>query len=152
MFTLSLQAETMEELGNQLTRISALFGVTPPAQPAVPAATVAPIGADIPPVNTIPAAPAAPAPVVTADVAPAVPATPAVPAAQTAPPSALPTAAVPTYTLESLAAACGTLVDANRAKEVQALIAAYGATKLTEVPQAQYASFAAALRQKGVVI
>lgn len=161
MITLSFAAETMEELCEKLSSMNSFFSldaqtahvpqnignaapVPTPAPVPVPAAAVpasfpaatvsaAPVSAPVAPVP----APAAPVPVV--------PTPPAVP----------PTAPAPAYDLDTLARACGQLVDAGRLEQVQALMAQYGIEAgqgLTSMRPEYYGAFAAALRQMGVTI
>lgn len=114
-----------------------------------------------------------PAPVHTAAPVQQMPAAPiqqpVPPAAPTAPiqqpvPSAVPTAPVqqpvppvvpttaPSYTLDDLARAAMTLMDAGRQAELQQLLTRFGVEALPSIPQAQYGAFATALRGMGAQI
>ena len=138
MIKLSICAETVEEFSAKITELSAMFSpntayIKTPAEPVpvVPAPVPAPI-----PVASTPAPAPAPVPVAPAP----------------APAPVVPTAPAPTYDLETLARACGQLVDAKRDAEVKGLLAQYGISALTDLRPEYYGAFAAALRQMGAVI
>ena len=79
------------------------------------------------------------APATTAIAAPVAPTTPA----------PVPTAAVPTYTVEEMQLACAPLMDANRMGALQAVCAKYGASSLLDIPKEQYGALVADLRALG---
>jgi len=85
-----------------------------------------------------------------APVTPTVP-TAAVPTAPVAP--TVPTATAPVYTIASLTAAAGTLIN-NPVKlaELQALMQVYGVNALSEISQDKYPEIALALRGMGASI
>lgn len=102
----------------------------PVQQTAQPAAAVQP---PVPPVQ--PPAPPAQAP------------TPPQQPAQ----SAVPTAA-PAYTLDDLGRAGVALMESGKKAEVEALVASFGVASLQQLPEAQYGTFATALRSLGAPI
>ncbi len=82
---------------------------------------------------------------------------PAVSTVSSMPVSTVPTAAaVPVaetaYTIDQLAVAASTLMDAGNAAELQEILMKFGVQALTQLPKEQYGAFAAALREKGVKI
>ena len=83
-----------------------------------------------------------------APVQPQAPAQPVQPQAPAAAPTA-PTAVPPAYTLAQLQTASGPLIDAGKNAELQALLAQFGISALTGLPEEQYGAFATALRQLG---
>lgn len=122
------------------------LNITMPAGNA-PAAPVAPTA----PVQT------APAPVAPAPVAPtAVPNTPPVAPAPTATPAAAPAPAVPvtapTYTLDQIAKAGASLVDAGKMEQLLGLLTKYGVQAVTQLNPDQYGAFATELRALGAQI
>lgn len=68
-----------------------------------------------------------------------------------APQQPIPTAA-PTYTLDDLARAAMTLMDAGRQTELQQLLARFGVEALPMLPQTRYGAFATELRGLGAQI
>lgn len=108
------------------------------ATPAVPTAPVAPAPAAAP--TTPPVAPA-PAAVPTApSVAPVTPAAPAVPVT------------APTYTLDQIAKAGASLVDAGKMEQLLGLLTKYGVQAVTQLNPDQYGAFATELRALGAQI
>lgn len=109
-----------------------------------PAAPVTPTA----PVQTAPA-PVAPAPV-------AAPNTPPVAHAPTATPAAAPAPAVPvtapTYTLDQIAKAGASLVDAGKMEQLLGLLTKYGVQAVTQLNPDQYGAFATELRALGAQI
>lgn len=85
-----------------------------------------------------------PAPAIPVQVAPVTP--PASPAL-----TAVPTTA-PTYTLEQLAVAATSLVDAGKRQEIVTLLGTFSVAALTQLPKDRYGEFATALRQMGAKI
>ena len=105
--------------------------VTPPGAPPVPPA--APLATTMPPAPAAaPAAPPAPAP---APAAPAVPVTTA-----------------PTYTLDQIAKAGASLVDAGKMEPLLALLSRYGVQAVTQLAPEHYGAFATELRALGAQI
>lgn len=128
--------------------------VKAPVPPAPPMLNPAPVPPEAP--VTAPAVPVAPTAPVEAPTSPAVPIAPA--PVQTAP-APIPTAsvtAVPTtpssYTLDDLARAAMTLMDAGRQNELQGLLRQFGVDSLPALPPQQYGTFATALRGMGAQI
>lgn len=80
-------------------------------------------------------------------------AAPATPATQTAPvqPRGVPTAA-PQYTLEMIATAGSSLIDAGKLDQLMALLAKYGVKSLTELAPELYGAVASELRALGANI
>lgn len=113
-----------------------------PAPVAPVAAPVTP--APVPPVTTPPATvvPTQPAP------APA-PAAPAQTVAPTNPAPAVPVTTAPTYTLDQIAKAGASLVDAGKMEQLLALLAKYGVQAVTQLQPDQYGVFATELRTLG---
>ena len=160
MLTLSLQAETVDELLAKLVSLSALFGARLNTVPTPAAVLPTVISAPADPNSTV---------TVTSDV-PTSPTVVTMPnnipssltqavqnaqAVQTAPVSPLPTAPAPTYDAQTLAFACGTLMDMpGGEKAVQDLMEKYGVKNsgLFALPPEQYGAFAADLRAKGVTV
>lgn len=93
-----------------------------------------------------------PAKVTTPVQAPAAPVS--TPVALTQQPSAQQPVATsaPSYTLDDLALAAGTLMTPKRQPELRQLLASFGVVALPELPQERYAEFAAALREMGAQI
>lgn len=105
--------------------------VTPPVAAPVPPA--APLATTMPPAPAAaPAAPPAPAP---APAAPAVPVTTA-----------------PTYTLDQIAKAGASLVDAGKMEPMLALLSRYGVQAVTQLAPEHYGAFATELRALGAQI
>lgn len=109
-----------------------------PQMPAPAPAPIAPPAAPVPPVAA-PVAPPAPAP-----AAPAVPVTTAVPA--------VPVTTAPTYTLDQIAKAGASLVDAGKMKPLLALLSRYGVQAVTQLAPEHYGAFATELRALGAQI
>ena len=129
--------------------------LTPDEPRGIPAAApVAPVAAPAPaaPVNPTPA-PVAP---VAAPVAPTAPVPteqpqPAAPVAQTSAPAAVPVTA-PTCTLDQIARAGASLVDAGKMEQLLALLARYGVAAVTQLQPDQFGVFATELRALGAQI
>lgn len=108
--------------------------------------------APVPPVTTpsatvVPTQPT-PAPVATPTPAPA-PAAPAQTVAPTNPAPAVPVTTAPTYTLDQIAKAGASLVDAGKMEQLLALLAKYGVQAVTQLQPDQYGVFATELRTLG---
>lgn len=122
---------------------------TPIAPPAAPQpSTTAPVAAPMPHVAPLayvapPAPAAAPVPPVAAPVAPHAP-------APTAP--AVPMAGAPTYTLDQIAKAGASLVDAGKMEPLLALLSRYGVQAVTQLAPEHYGAFATELRALGAQI
>lgn len=117
---------------------------------AAPVAPVAPVAAPAPaaPVNPTPA-PAAPVAAPVAPTAPVPTEQPAAPVAQA--PAAVPVTA-PTYTLDQIARAGASLVDAGKMEQLLALLARYGVAAVTQLQPDQFGVFATELRALGAQI
>lgn len=105
------------------------------------------------PINTTCASVEESAPVAPTPVVPTAPVAPVVPVAPTpvVPTPVVPTAA-PTYTLEMIAKAGTSLIDAGRMADVTALLAKYGVEALTALDPSFYGSIATELRNLGAQI
>ena len=116
-----------------------------PAPVAPVAAPVTP--APMPPVTMPPAtvAPTQPTPAPVATPTPA----PAQTAAPTNPAPAVPVTTAPTYTLDQIAKAGASLVDAGKMEQLLALLAKYGVQAVTQLQPDQYGVFATELRTLG---
>lgn len=119
--------------------------LTPDEPRGIPAAApVAPVAAPAP------AAPVNPTPAPVAPVAAPVPTEqPAAPVAQA--PAAVPVTA-PTYTLDQIARAGASLVDAGKMEQLLALLARYGVAAVTQLQPDQFGVFATELRALGAQI
>lgn len=116
--------------------------------PVAPVATPAPVPpVTVPPASVVPTQPT-PAPVATPTPAPA-PAAPAQTAAPTNPAPAVPVTTAPTYTLDQIAKAGASLVDAGKMEQLLALLAKYGVQAVTQLQPDQYGVFATELRTLG---
>lgn len=121
----------------------------PQGNVAVPQGNVAaPVAAPVPPAAPLapampPAPAAAPVPPVAAPVAPPAPA-PAAPA--------VPVAGAPTYTLDQIAKAGASLVDAGKMEPLLALLSRYGVQAVTQLAPEHYGMFATELRALGAQI
>ena len=109
----------------------------------------------MPPATVVPTQPT-PAPVATPTPAPVATPTPApapVALAQTAAPTnpapAVPVTTAPTYTLDQIAKAGASLVDAGKMEQLLALLAKYGVQAVTQLQPDQYGVFATELRTLG---
>ena len=125
--------------------------LTPDEPRGIPAAApVAPVAAPAPaaPVNPTPA-PAAPVAAPVAPTAPVPTEQPAAPVAQA--PAAVPVTA-PTYTLDQIARAGASLVDAGKMEQLLALLARYGVAAVTQLQPEQFGVFATELRALGAQI
>lgn len=129
--------------------------ITTDAPRGIPAAaTVAPVADSAPaaPVNPTPApvAPVAPVAAPIAHTAPAPTEQPAAaPVAQA--PAAVPVTA-PTYTVDQIARAGASLVDAGKMEQLLALLARYGVAAVTQLQPDQFGVFADELRALGAQI
>lgn len=121
-----------------------------PVAPVAAAAPVAPVAAPAPaaPVNPTPA-PVAPVAAPVAPTAPVPTEQPAAPVAQA--PAAVPVTA-PTYTLDQIARAGASLVDAGKMEQLLALLARYGVAAVTQLQPDQFGVFATELRALGAQI
>lgn len=126
----------MAQASGQVTQQSApITQSTQPAAPAVPvAAPQAPIQQAAPAQQMPVQQPAAPVPQPVPDQAQQVPTTAA------------------TYTLDDIAKAAMTLMDAGRQADLRGLLAKYGVDSLPALPPAQYGAFATDLRGMGAKI
>lgn len=125
--------------------------LTPDEPRGIPAAApVAPVAVPAPaaPVNPTPA-PVAPVAAPVAPTAPVPTEQPAAPVAQA--PAAVPVTA-PTYTLDQIARAGASLVDAGKMEQLLALLARYGVAAVTQLQPDQFGVFATELRALGAQI
>ena len=118
--------------------------VAPVAAPVTPA-PVPPV--TTPPATVVPTQPT-PAPVATPTPAPA-PVAPAQTVAPTNPAPTVPVTTAPTYTLDQIAKAGASLVDAGKMEQLLALLAKYGVQAVTQLQPDQYGVFATELRTLG---
>lgn len=131
--------------------------ISVPQDTPAPAAPVAPVATPVtpapvppvtmPPASVVPTQPT-PAPVATPTPAPA-PVAPAQTAAPTNPAPAVPVTTAPTYTLDQIAKAGASLVDAGKMEQLLALLAKYGVQAVTQLQPDQYGVFATELRTLG---
>lgn len=120
------------ELTNAINSLAVALG----AARDTSSASAAPTPAAVPCVPEQTAPPVAAAPVVPT-VSAAVPVAPAVPTA------------APQYTLDQLAMAGATLVDAGKLEALQALLARYNVLAITQLAPDQYGAFATEMRALG---
>lgn len=131
--------------------------ISVPQDTPAPVAPVAPVATPVthapvqpvtmPPATVVPTQPA-PAPVATPTPAPA-PAAPAQTVAPTNPAPTVPVTTAPTYTLDQIAKAGASLVDAGKMEQLLALLAKYGVQAVTQLQPDQYGVFATELRTLG---
>ena len=81
--------------------------------------------------------------------APPAPAAPAQTVAPTNPAPTVPVTTAPTYTLDQIAKAGASLVDAGKMEQLLALLAKYGVQAVTQLQPDQYGVFATELRTLG---
>ena len=130
--TVTATFESIEEIKAFAGLFSGQAGMGTENEAPVPAATPAPIAS----VPTASASAYTTAP------------TAAIPAST---PSAVPTSTA-SYTMDDLARAAMTLMDAGKQMDLQGLLARFGVTALPELPPVQYGAFATALREMGAQI
>lgn len=119
-----------------------------PVAPVATPVTHAPVPpVTLPPATVVPTQPT-PAPVATPTPAPA-PAAPAQTVAPTNPAPTVPVTTAPTYTLDQIAKAGASLVDAGKMEQLLALLAKYGVQAVTQLQPDQYGVFATELRTLG---
>ena len=117
-----------------------------PVAPVATPVTHAPVPpVTMPPATVVPTQPT-PAPVATPAPAPAAPAQTVAP---TNPAPAVPVTTAPTYTLDQIAKAGASLVDAGKMEQLLALLAKYGVQAVTQLQPDQYGVFATELRTLG---
>ena len=121
--------------------------VAPVAAPVTPVTPAPMPPVTMPPATVVPTQPT-PAPVATPTPAPA-PVAPAQTAAPTNPAPAVPVTTAPTYTLDQIAKAGASLVDAGKMEQLLALLAKYGVQAVTQLQPDQYGVFATELRTLG---
>lgn len=114
-----------------------------PTAPAAPAPTAVPTAPVAAPAPTTP--PVAPVPTAVPTAPPVAPAAPAAPA------PAVPVTA-PTYTLDQIAKAGASLVDAGKMEQLLGLLTKYGVQAVTQINPDQYGAFATELRALGAQI
>ena len=142
--------------GKDLKPVAEAGASAPVAQPATPTAPVNPTPAPVATPAQAPGAPLSATPAQTATpIAPTVPvATPApaaAPAANVAPAPAVPTSA-PQYTLDMIATAGATLIDAGKMEQLMQLLGKFGVASLTELAPENYGAVANELRALGAAI
>lgn len=108
-----------------------------PTAPVVPVTAPAPAPAPVPPVAA-PAAPPAPVPAPAPAPAPATP--------------VVPVGGAPTYTLDQIAKAGASLVDAGKMEPLLALLGRYGVQAVTQLAPEHYGAFTTELRALGAQI
>lgn len=119
---------------------------------SVPQDTPAPVAPVATPVTHAPVPPVTlpPATVVPTQPTPApAPAAPAQTVAPTNPAPTVPVTTAPTYTLDQIAKAGASLVDAGKMEQLLALLAKYGVQAVTQLQPDQYGVFATELRTLG---
>lgn len=131
--------------------------ISVPQDTPAPVAPVAPVATPVthapvppvtmPPATVVPTQPT-PAPVATPTHAPA-PAAPVQTVAPTNPAPTVPVTTAPTYTLDQIAKAGASLVDAGKMEQLLALLAKYGVQAVTQLQPDQYGVFATELRTLG---
>jgi hypothetical protein len=127
-------------LEKNAVNISVSQDTTAPVAPVATPVTPAPVPpVTMPPATVVPTQPA-PAPV---------PAAPAQTVAPTNPAPAVPVTTAPTYTLDQIAKAGASLVDAGKMEQLLALLAKYGVQAVTQLQPDQYGVFATELRTLG---
>ena len=122
--------------------------IAPPAAPQPPGA--GPHGPGTPPVAA-PVPPAAPLATTMPPAPAAAPAAPPAPAPAPAAP-AVPVTTAPTYTLDQIAKAGASLVDAGKMEPLLALLSRYGVQAVTQLAPEHYGAFATELRALGAQI
>lgn len=123
--------------------------IAPPAAPQPPVAV--PQGNVTPPV-TAPVPPAAPLAPTVPPAPAAAPVPPAAPPAPAPAAPAVPVTAASTYTLDQIAKAGASLVDAGRMEPLLALLSRYGVQAVTQLAPEHYGAFATELRALGAQI
>ena len=111
-----------------------------PVAPVTAPVTPAPVPPVTMPPATVPVAAPTPAPA---------PVAPAQTVAPTNPAPAVPVTTAPTYTLDQIAKAGASLVDAGKMEQLLALLAKYGVQAVTQLQPDQYGVFATELRTLG---
>lgn len=132
--------KTIDKLTTALEKNAVNISVSQDTPAPVPPVTM-------PPATVVPTQPT-PAPVATPTPAPA-PVAPAQTAAPTNPAPAVPVTTAPTYTLDQIAKAGASLVDAGKMEQLLALLAKYGVQAVTQLQPDQYGVFATELRTLG---
>lgn len=127
-------------LEKNAVNISALQDTPTPVAPVAAPVTHAPVPpVTMPPATVVPTQPT-PAPA---------PAAPAQTVAPTNPAPTVPVTTAPTYTLDQIAKAGASLVDAGKMEQLLALLAKYGVQAVTQLQPDQYGVFATELRTLG---
>lgn len=121
--------------------------ISVPQDAPAPVAPVAPVATPVTPAP-VPPVTMPPATVVPTQPTPA-PVAPAQTAAPTNPAPAVPVTTAPTYTLDQIAKAGASLVDAGKMEQLLALLAKYGVQAVTQLQPDQYGVFATELRTLG---
>lgn len=137
--------KAIDKLTTALEKNAVNISVSQDAPAPVTPAPMPPV--TMPPATVVPTQPT-PAPVATPTPAPA-PVAPAQTAAPTNPAPAVPVTTAPTYTLDQIAKAGASLVDAGKMEQLLALLAKYGVQAVTQLQPDQYGVFATELRTLG---
>lgn len=138
--------KAIDKLTTALEKNAVNISVPQDAPAPVTPAPVPPV-TTTPPASVVPTQPT-PAPVATPTPAPA-PVAPAQTVAPTNPAPAVPVTTAPTYTLDQIAKAGASLVDAGKMEQLLALLAKYGVQAVTQLQPDQYGVFATELRTLG---
>lgn len=142
MIEIKIEVPDLSAAIEHLAGALASRGLNPPAPPAAaPVVQQAPAAAPVAPTQP----PVAPGPVPVAGQT----AAPTNPAPALAP--AVPVTA-PTYTLDQIARAGASLVDAGKMEQLLGLLARYGVAAVTQLPPDQFGAFATELRALGAQI
>ena len=137
---------TAADLAAAINNLATALGAGRKTEPAM-VQTSAPIQNGVTPQQTIAPTQAVPQPIVPTQTMPQ-PAVPTQPAPQV---PAVPTTA-PTYTMDMIANAGVSLLDAGKAQELTNLLAKYGVSNLTALPKERYGEMAIDLRNLGARI
>jgi hypothetical protein len=137
--------KAIDKLTTALEKNAVNISVSQDTPAPVTPAPVPPV--TMPPATVVPTQPT-PAPVATPTPAPA-PAAPAQTVAPTNPAPTVPVTTAPTYTLDQIAKAGASLVDAGKMEQLLALLAKYGVQAVTQLQPDQYGVFATELRTLG---
>ena len=137
--------KAIDKLTTALEKNAVNISVSQDTPAPVPPVTMPPV--TMPPATVVPTQPT-PAPVATPTPAPA-PVALAQTAAPTNPAPAVPVTTAPTYTLDQIAKAGASLVDAGKMEQLLALLAKYGVQAVTQLQPDQYGVFATELRTLG---
>lgn len=139
---ITVEIDNINNLGDLSAQLLSLISEGESTHPVVATGDIMPFTTP----QTVTAAPVAPVPVqpVPVSFAP-VPVQPVpVPA-----PISVPTAVAPTYSMDQLAVAATTLMDAGHQNDLLSLLGKFGVQALTQLPKEMYGAFATDLRALG---